>query len=148
MIEIPKDFEVQPIRGLRLKNCKNAATCFTCGLSWDDGKSTSYTPTPSGRCPFEAFHEEPPEPMPKTDWYQRFCQVSAHLKILSKVVIDGNQDAALQFAMQSEGIMMDESDFDANWKDFKSWNDSGRRILKGEKAVRGKFHISQTSVIT
>lgn len=32
------------------------ATCGTCGLSWDDGKSTSMTPTPSGRCPFEHFH--------------------------------------------------------------------------------------------
>jgi formylmethanofuran dehydrogenase subunit E len=28
-------------------------TCQTCGRSWDDTKSTSMTPTPSGRCPFE-----------------------------------------------------------------------------------------------
>lgn len=32
------------------------ATCGTCGRSWDDGKVTSLTPTPAGRCPFEYFH--------------------------------------------------------------------------------------------
>lgn len=31
-------------------------TCNTCGLSWDDSIVTSYTPAPSARCPFEAFH--------------------------------------------------------------------------------------------
>jgi hypothetical protein len=30
-------------------------------LSWDDSIPTSYTPAPSGRCPFEYFHE-PYEP--------------------------------------------------------------------------------------
>ncbi len=27
-----------------------------CGLSWDDSIITGMTPTPSARCPFEAFH--------------------------------------------------------------------------------------------
>ena len=27
-----------------------------CGLSWDDSIITSWTPTPSARCPFEYFH--------------------------------------------------------------------------------------------
>lgn len=35
---------------------KTVATCGDCGRSWDDAKSTSITPVPSGRCPFEAFH--------------------------------------------------------------------------------------------
>ena len=49
---IPKDFPVQPTedRG------PNIATCGQCGLSWDDEKSTEWTPAPSGRCPFEYFH--------------------------------------------------------------------------------------------
>lgn len=33
------------------------AQCGTCGKSWNDDKSTSVTPTPSGRCPFEYDHK-------------------------------------------------------------------------------------------
>ena len=33
-------------------------TCGTCGMSWNDALSTSYTPTPSARCPFEYVHGE------------------------------------------------------------------------------------------
>lgn len=51
--DIPEDF---PVRPLRSADAANAATCGTCGLSWDDSISTQYTPTPSGRCPFEYFH--------------------------------------------------------------------------------------------
>ena len=34
------------------------AECGNCGRMWDDGISTSWTPVPSGRCPFEYEHEE------------------------------------------------------------------------------------------
>lgn len=57
MITIPKDYPVQPIG--RDVPAKDRAVCRTCGLMWDDGVSTSITPTPAGRCPFESFHEEP-----------------------------------------------------------------------------------------
>lgn len=51
---IPDDY---PVRPLTLdENPKGRTTCLTCGLSWDDSVSTSITPTPSGRCPFEHFH--------------------------------------------------------------------------------------------
>lgn len=40
-------------------NAPTTATCGECGRSWDDGKSTSVTPTPAGRCPFESEHSEP-----------------------------------------------------------------------------------------
>lgn len=33
------------------------ATCGHCGLTWNDSIATIYTPAPSGRCPFEAFHK-------------------------------------------------------------------------------------------
>lgn len=33
-------------------------TCQVCGRTWDDGHSTSWTPTPSGRCPFEYDHKD------------------------------------------------------------------------------------------
>lgn len=52
-MQIPADYEVQPISS----DHPNAATCGHCGLSWDDVTSTGITPTPAGRCPFEAFHE-------------------------------------------------------------------------------------------
>lgn len=34
-----------------------ASVCGHCGRAWDDSVSTSVTPTPSGRCPFEHEHE-------------------------------------------------------------------------------------------
>lgn len=42
------------------KRIRDAATCGTCGKTWDDALITSRTPAPSGRCPFEADHQEPP----------------------------------------------------------------------------------------
>lgn len=51
---IPADWPVQPLKPGQ--EAKDKATCGTCGLSWDDGISTSMTPAPGARCPFEAFH--------------------------------------------------------------------------------------------
>jgi hypothetical protein len=42
---------------------RRAATCGTCNRSWDDTVSTSVTPAPSGRCPFEYEHDAKPEPL-------------------------------------------------------------------------------------
>lgn len=56
--DIPSDFPVQPLQsGEAAEPAKDRATCGTCGLSWDDGIATSWTPTPAGRCPFEYFHK-------------------------------------------------------------------------------------------
>ena len=53
--KIPANFPVKVLRpGQR---AKDRVTCGTCGRSWDDAISTSMTPTPSGRCPFEHFHK-------------------------------------------------------------------------------------------
>ena len=51
---VPPDYEVQPLGPDDA--AERRTTCGACGLSWDDAKVTSMTPTPSGRCPFEAFH--------------------------------------------------------------------------------------------
>lgn len=55
MKRIPKNWPVQPLTPQEQAVAK--ASCAWCGLSWDDGKVTSMTPTPSARCPFESFHE-------------------------------------------------------------------------------------------
>lgn len=52
---IPKDYPVQPLKVG--EPAKVRATCGTCELLWDDGISTSLTPTPAARCPFEAYHK-------------------------------------------------------------------------------------------
>lgn len=52
---IPKNYPVQPLKPGQ--QAKDRVTCGDCGLSWDDGISTSMTPAPSARCPFEAFHK-------------------------------------------------------------------------------------------
>lgn len=52
--DIPADFPVRPLRDITA--AVEPVTCGTCGHSWDDAIATSYTPSPSARCPFEAFH--------------------------------------------------------------------------------------------
>lgn len=52
--EVPADFEVRPL--LPGEPAQERATCGACGRSWDDAIPTSYTPAPSARCPFEAWH--------------------------------------------------------------------------------------------
>lgn len=32
--------------------------CGTCGRAWDDTRVSQWTPTPSGRCPFEYWHSK------------------------------------------------------------------------------------------
>lgn len=51
---ISKDFDVQPCT---VETAEEPATCGHCGLTWDDSISTTWTPAPSGRCPFEYFHK-------------------------------------------------------------------------------------------
>jgi hypothetical protein len=55
---VPADWPVQPIDYAAREqfNAKRLAVCGTCGRMWDDGKVTSMTPAPSGRCPFEPIH--------------------------------------------------------------------------------------------
>lgn len=54
--DIPDDFPVKVLGPNDPAQCR--ATCGTCGRCWDDAIVTSMTPAPSGRCPFEAFHDE------------------------------------------------------------------------------------------
>lgn len=37
---------------------KPTTACGTCRLSWNDDLSSTWTPVPSARCPFEYIHEE------------------------------------------------------------------------------------------
>lgn len=55
--QIPADFPVKPL--LPGEPAEDQATCFTCGMSWDDAIITSMTPAPAARCPFEQFHPTP-----------------------------------------------------------------------------------------
>lgn len=70
---IPADWPVQPTGPD--DSHAGEMTCGTCGLSWNDDEVTSMTPTPSGRCPFEAFHEDEPTPIapPQVDDEGRAC---------------------------------------------------------------------------
>jgi hypothetical protein len=51
---VPADFDVRPLADD--EHPAGRTTCGTCGLSWDDEVSTTRTPVPAGRCPFEDFH--------------------------------------------------------------------------------------------
>lgn len=54
--DIPADFPVRPLRPGDV--AQDRATDNACGLSWDDAVGTTWTPAPSGRCPFEYFHKD------------------------------------------------------------------------------------------
>lgn len=56
---VPADFPVQPLAPDA--PAKVRVTDGVCGLSWDDGVGTEWTPAPSGRCPFEYFHDNDKE---------------------------------------------------------------------------------------
>jgi hypothetical protein len=59
LLNVPRDFPVRPLLSTRdFETAKDVVTCGSCGLSWDDAIPTQYTPAPSARCPFEAFHKE------------------------------------------------------------------------------------------
>lgn len=53
---VPASFPVRVLSAAEAAANANACTCGTCGRSWDDSVSTSYTPAPGARCPFEEFH--------------------------------------------------------------------------------------------
>ncbi len=57
-------YEVTALKGAELADARrigSAVTCGTCGRSWDDSISTSVTPVPAGRCPWESHHEDDDE---------------------------------------------------------------------------------------
>jgi hypothetical protein len=54
--------EVFDAKAYRIGNPNaDIVTCGTCGRSWDDAHVSMWTPTPSGRCPFEYEHSAPDE---------------------------------------------------------------------------------------
>lgn len=52
---VPEDFEVRVLDDD--ENPPGKMTCGICGRSWDDSIGTTWTPVPSGRCPFEYYHK-------------------------------------------------------------------------------------------
>lgn len=54
--EVPADFAVHVLAPGEAAT--DRVTCGQCGRSWDDAIGTSWTPAPSGRCPFEYFHDD------------------------------------------------------------------------------------------
>lgn len=57
--EIPADFPVRPLATqAEIDAATDPVQDGACGLWWDDAISTSYTPAPGGRCPFEAYHSD------------------------------------------------------------------------------------------
>lgn len=78
---------------------RRAATCGTCGRSWDDTISTSMTPAPSGRCPFEYEHEIEPEPL------------QYHYVVWAEIV-DGKTEWHLD--VEGDSLLFDGSVYDPN----------------------------------
>lgn len=56
--EVPEDWPVQPLDEDEVDDTPGAMQCGSCLRWWDNSVSTSITPVPSARCPFENFHAE------------------------------------------------------------------------------------------
>ena len=57
--EIPAYFPVKPLATqAEIDAAGDPVQDGECGLWWDDAISTSLTPAPGGRCPFEEYHED------------------------------------------------------------------------------------------
>lgn len=74
--EVPTDFPVKVLSPEQVATAKDPATCGTCQRTWDDAVPTSRTPAPSGRCPFEAWHDEPINWPTALDLYTHWAQHS------------------------------------------------------------------------
>lgn len=124
MQNVPQSFPVQPLP--RGHKCATAATCGTCGRSWDDSISTAHTPAPSGRCPFEYFHG------PERTYAQIVCDLIAE-----------NAPVAVSMSM---GYMVTRKNARVNFSDHYgngAWNPP--RII-GEKHNRAGRCTSATAV--
>lgn len=109
-MDIPADYPVQPLDDDH--EVPGKATCGTCNRSWDDSVSTSMTPTPSGRCPFEQFHSatEPiaiQENMPRATQSNKLTQdmqVEAQITDSAKDKVKNQAVNALVSMLQSMGF--------------------------------------------
>lgn len=57
------------------------------------------------------------------------------------------RDAAIVRGFKRKGLKDNEIKLRENVKPYKLWLAEGRQVRKGEKSVRGFFHISQTDLI-
>jgi len=92
---------------------RRAATCGTCNRSWDDTISTSMTPVPSGRCPFEYEHEVQSEPL------------QYHYVVWAEIV-DGTTKWHID--IEGDNLLHDGSVYDPNAKRGEEW----RRLFDDE----------------
>lgn len=75
----------------------DVATCGTCGRSWNDAQSSSLTPAPSGRCPFEYEHEDEPE------------HEEQPLALVYSVTVHGRMDGLYLFADEADATRFAEA---------------------------------------
>jgi hypothetical protein len=95
-------YQVIELRGAELADARRigtALTCGTCGRSWDDSISTSVTPVPAGRCPWESHHEDDDE-----DEYQSGAE--ALVAELARIELTEDTDPQLrEFIFRSREIV-------------------------------------------
>jgi hypothetical protein len=71
----------------------------------------------------------------------------------TKAEMLSDKDRALKSTFTKRGIkdvvLMDRNDptKDFNVRPYKAWPAFGRQVRKGEKSVRGLFHVSQTDAV-
>ena len=101
---------------------RRAATCGTCNRSWDDTISTSVTPAPSGRCPFEDQHN---------GWtYQEPDPLQYHYVVWAEIVGDKTE---WHIDIEGDGLLFDGSVYDPNEsfmgrEGWRTLNDSEEEI--------------------
>jgi hypothetical protein len=96
--DIPFEFPVAPLKAPEGSWAPpGIATCGACGLSWDDTIATLYTPAPSGRCPFEAFHKDDEE---SSTHHSRCWLPEEHVETVLTIAVGRREDGTLSTVVQ------------------------------------------------
>ena len=96
--EVPHDFPVLELD--EDDEAEDRATCGECGRSWDDAAPTAYTPVPSARCPFEAYHG------PKT-WEEANPDEAEELAALEAAAGDHADRDSAREAIESDALSVE-----------------------------------------
>jgi hypothetical protein len=103
MSRVPKGYPVRVLRtAAQCLKAKRPTTCGTCGRTWDDAIVTGMTPAPSGRCPFEAYHDEP-EPRATPRPPTAAVELGRMRKALRRIVRDAREEPREEYPQTYDG---------------------------------------------
>lgn len=102
--EVPDNFSVKELD--EDDDAEDRVTCGTCGRSWDDAIPTTWTPAPSGRCPFEYYHADQDSDREQLGYEVLYHACGDYACDFCRVLFDGEDafgDEPLGFTYDEDG---------------------------------------------